>query len=204
MVCIRVRNISFFGFTALDRRRKILSLSRHRPPDNRGRCDNFQLLPQAETMPIQPFSRSQSCESLDDDIDDDIDDSIDDVACSFVSKRDEYNHQVGNTTELELKEHFERRLTLRLLCSDRTTQPPSRTLSSESVDDPVTTSACMTRECLFRLLPENKTRSVSEQLPEQAPEVSEQQIVSPPMSSLPTFGITVSPDSVRSQVIGLE
>jgi hypothetical protein len=137
-------------------------------------------------MPIQPFSHSRSCKPLDDDdIDDDIDDSIDDVACSFVSNRDEYNHEVGRTTELELKEHFEQQLTLRLLCSDLTKQPPSRTLSSESVDDPDTTSACMTRECSFRLLPENQTRSVSEQPPEPPPEVSEQQIISPPMSSLP-------------------
>ncbi len=81
-------------------------------------------------MPIQPFSHSRSCKPLDDDdIDDDIDDSIDDVACSFVSKRDEYNHEVGRTTKLELKEHFEQQLTLRLLCSDLTKQPPSRTVS---------------------------------------------------------------------------
>jgi len=63
-------------------------------------------------MPIQPFSRSRSCDILDDD-------SIDDnVACSFVSKLDEYNHEVGHTTEMEVKEHFERQVTLRLLYSN--------------------------------------------------------------------------------------
>ena len=109
-------------------------------------------------MPIQPFSRSRSCDILDDD-------SIDDnVACSFVSKRDEYNHEVGRTTEMEVKEHFERKVTLRLLSSGLT---QTRTLTSKSVDDADTTSVCMTRECSFRLLPQNQTHSVSEQPPEQ-------------------------------------
>ena len=51
-------------------------------------------------MPIQPFSRSRSCKPLDGSaVNDDIDGSITDVACSFVSKRDEYNHEVGRTTQ---------------------------------------------------------------------------------------------------------
>lgn len=65
-----------------------------------------------ETLSIQPFRRSHSCEPL-------YDDSIDVVAftsfapfarvisCPFVSKRDEYNRDIGRTTELELEEHFE-------------------------------------------------------------------------------------------------
>jgi hypothetical protein len=65
-----------------------------------------------DTLSIQPFRRSHSCEPL-------YDDCIDVVACTsfapfarviscpFVSKRDEYNRDIGRTTELELEEHFE-------------------------------------------------------------------------------------------------
>jgi hypothetical protein len=65
-----------------------------------------------ETLSIQPFRRSHSCEPL-------YDDCIDVVACisfspfsrvisfPFVSKRDGYNRDIGRTTELELEEHFE-------------------------------------------------------------------------------------------------
>ena len=86
-----------------------------------------------DTLSIQPFRRSHSCERL-------YDDSIDVVACTsfapfarviscpFVSKRDKYNRDIGRTTELELEEHFE----------PPTKKPPS---SSESVDDLDTSSA---------------------------------------------------------------